>query len=71
MIVVLYLTPTNHIEGHQALADQIRGVVEDALSEFSDRITSVDAWGRAEGMALYRTHPTEMARRTTEGLSSQ
>lgn len=34
---------TDHnIEGHEALADQVRGVVEDALSEFSDRVTSVD-----------------------------
>jgi ribosome-associated translation inhibitor RaiA len=34
---------TDHnIEGHEALADQVRGVVEDALSEFSDNITSVD-----------------------------
>jgi hypothetical protein len=34
---------TDHnIEGHETLADQVRGVVEDALSEFSDRITSVD-----------------------------
>jgi ribosome-associated translation inhibitor RaiA len=34
---------TDHnIEGHEALADQVRGVVEGALSEFSDRITSVD-----------------------------
>lgn len=34
---------TDHtIEGSEALIDQVRGVVEDALSEFSDRITSVD-----------------------------
>ena len=34
---------TDHtIEGSAALIDQVRGVVEDALSEFSDRITSVD-----------------------------
>lgn len=33
--------------------------------------TWVDAWGRAEVMALYRIHPTEMAGRTTDGLSSQ
>jgi ribosome-associated translation inhibitor RaiA len=33
---------TDHnIEGHQALADRL-SVVEDALSRFSDRITSVD-----------------------------
>lgn len=34
---------TDHnIEGHQALVDQVSSVVEDALSRFSDRITSVD-----------------------------
>ncbi|MGB6017850.1 MAG: pyridoxamine 5'-phosphate oxidase family protein, partial [Nodosilinea sp.] len=33
--------------------------------------TWVDAWGRAEVMALYRIHPTEMTGRTTDGLSSQ
>ncbi|MBO0351960.1 HPF/RaiA family ribosome-associated protein [Phormidium pseudopriestleyi FRX01] len=34
---------TDHnIEGHQALADRVSSVVKDALSRFSDRITSVD-----------------------------
>jgi len=34
---------TDHnIEGHEALADQVNSVVEDALSRVSDRITSVD-----------------------------
>jgi ribosome-associated translation inhibitor RaiA len=34
---------TDHtIEGHEALADQIRGVVENALSRMSDRITRVE-----------------------------
>jgi len=34
---------TDHnIEGHQALADRVSSVVEDALSRVSDRITSVD-----------------------------
>ena len=34
---------TDHnIEGSEALIDRVRGVVEDALSAFSDRITSVD-----------------------------
>lgn len=31
--------------------------------------TWIDAWGRAEEMALYCIHPTEMAGRTTDGLS--
>ncbi len=34
---------TDHnIEGHEALADQVSSVVEDALSRFDDRITSID-----------------------------
>ena len=34
---------TDHnIEGHQALATQVRGVVENALSRFSEHITQVD-----------------------------
>jgi ribosome-associated translation inhibitor RaiA len=34
---------TDHtIEGHEALADQIRGVVESALSRMSDHITRVE-----------------------------
>ena len=33
--------------------------------------TWIDAWGRAEEMGLYSIHPTEMAGRTTDGLSSR
>jgi hypothetical protein len=34
---------TDHnIEGHEALADQVRGVVESALSRLSDHITRVE-----------------------------
>jgi hypothetical protein len=33
--------------------------------------TWIDAWGRAEEMALYRIHPDEMTGRTTDGISSQ
>ncbi|MFY9907547.1 MAG: HPF/RaiA family ribosome-associated protein [Terriglobales bacterium] len=34
---------TDHtIEGHEALADQIRGIVENALSRMSDQITRVE-----------------------------
>jgi ribosome-associated translation inhibitor RaiA len=34
---------TDHtIEGHEALADQIRGIVENALSRMSDRLTRVE-----------------------------
>ncbi len=33
--------------------------------------TWIDAWGRAEDMALYRINPSEMSGRTTDGISSQ
>ncbi|NDJ19845.1 pyridoxamine 5'-phosphate oxidase family protein [Myxacorys almedinensis] len=33
--------------------------------------TWVDSWGRAEVIAVYRLHPSEMSGRTTEGVSSQ
>ncbi len=32
----------HNIQGHEALATQVSGVVEESLSQFSDRITSVD-----------------------------
>lgn len=32
----------HNIEGHEALATQVSGVVEEGLSRFSDRITSVN-----------------------------
>lgn len=33
--------------------------------------TWIDAWGRAEVMALYRIHPSEICGRMTDGVSSQ
>jgi nitroimidazol reductase NimA-like FMN-containing flavoprotein (pyridoxamine 5'-phosphate oxidase superfamily) len=33
--------------------------------------TWIDAWGRAEVIAIYRIHPSEMTGRTTDGVSSQ
>lgn len=33
--------------------------------------TWIDAWGRAEEMALYRIHASEMSGRATDGVSSQ
>jgi len=41
-----------------------------ALSPAINR-TWIDAWGRAEEMALYQIHPSEMAGRTTDGVSSE
>ena len=32
----------HNIEGHEALATQVSGVVEESLSRFSDRITSIN-----------------------------
>lgn len=33
--------------------------------------TWIDSWGRAEVMALYCIHPSEMSGRTTDGISSR
>ncbi len=33
--------------------------------------TWIDAWGRAEVIAIYRIHKSEMSGRTTEGVSSR
>ncbi|WP_251956399.1 pyridoxamine 5'-phosphate oxidase family protein [Nostoc commune] len=33
--------------------------------------TWIDAWGRAEEIAIYRIHPSEMSGRTTDGVSSK
>ncbi|MCC5609873.1 pyridoxamine 5'-phosphate oxidase family protein [Nostoc sp. CHAB 5834] len=33
--------------------------------------TWIDAWGRAEVIAIYRIHPSEMSGRTTNGVSSK
>ncbi|MEG4009519.1 hypothetical protein QUA41_26195 [Microcoleus sp. Pol11C1] len=33
--------------------------------------TWIDSLGRAEVIAIYRIHPSEMSRRTTEGISSR
>ncbi|MEG4212842.1 hypothetical protein [Microcoleus sp. S13_B4] len=33
--------------------------------------TWVDSWGRAEVIAIYRIHPSQMSGWTTEGISSR
>jgi uncharacterized protein len=33
--------------------------------------TWIDSWGRAEVIAIYRIHPSEMTGRTTDGVSSR
>ena len=38
----IQINTDHNIEGREALADQVRGVVESALSRFSDHITRVE-----------------------------
>ena len=38
----IQINTDDNIEGREALADQVRGVVENALSRFSDHITRVE-----------------------------
>jgi ribosome-associated translation inhibitor RaiA len=38
----IHINTDRNIEGHEALAAQVSGVVESALSRFSDRITRVE-----------------------------
>ncbi|MEA5534787.1 HPF/RaiA family ribosome-associated protein [Crocosphaera sp. XPORK-15E] len=41
-IMQIQINTGHNIEGHEALANQVSGVVEDSLSRFSDQITHVD-----------------------------
>jgi ribosomal subunit interface protein len=38
----IQINTDHNIEGHQALANQVSGVIENALSRFSEHITQVD-----------------------------
>lgn len=38
----IQINTDHNIEGHQRLADHVRGIVEAALSRFTDRITRVE-----------------------------
>jgi hypothetical protein len=53
--------------------DRIMQLVKSQNPTLSPAInrTWIDAWGRAEVMALYRIHPSEMCGRMTDGASSQ
>lgn len=53
--------------------DRVMQVIKTQNPTLSPAInrTWIDAWGRAEVMALYRIHPSEMSGRTTDGVSSQ
>lgn len=44
----IQINTDHNIEGREALADQVRGVVERALSRFSDHITRVEVHLRDE-----------------------
>ena len=39
----IQINTDHNIAGHQALVNQVSGVVENVLSRFSDHITQVDA----------------------------
>jgi len=64
--------------GHNASPSSKRSIARCNWSKkttphFLPRInrTWIDSWGRAEVMAIYRIHPSEMGGRTTEGISSR
>jgi nitroimidazol reductase NimA-like FMN-containing flavoprotein (pyridoxamine 5'-phosphate oxidase superfamily) len=61
-----------HITEQQDI-DRVMQLVKTQNATLSPAInrTWIDAWGRAEVMALYRIHPSEMTGRTTDGISSQ
>ena len=69
---VMVMGRAKHITDQQE-SDRIMQFVKMQNLTLSPAInrTWVDAWGRAEVMVLYRIHPIEMIRRTTDGLSSQ
>lgn len=61
-----------HIADQQDI-DRVMEIVKTQNPELSPAVnrTWIDAWGRAEVMALYQIHPDEMTGRTTDGVSSQ
>jgi len=69
---VTVMGQAEHITEQQDI-DRVMQVVKTRNPPLSPAInrTWIDAWGRAEVMALYRIHPSEMTGRTTDGVSSQ
>ena len=63
---VIVMGRAEHITAQQDI-DHIMDVVKTKNPTLSPAInrTWIDAWGRAEVMALYRLHPSEMSGRTT------
>jgi hypothetical protein len=61
------------ITPHLAARDRAMQLVKKDNPTLSPAInrTWIDSWGRAEVMAIYRFHPSEMGGRTTEGISSR
>jgi uncharacterized protein len=53
--------------------DRVMQLIKKRNSTLSPAInrTWSDSWGRAEAIAIYRIHPSEMTGRTTDGVSSQ
>jgi uncharacterized protein len=61
-----------HINEQQEI-DRVMEFVKSQNPNLSPALnrTWIDAWGRAEEMALYRINPREMSGRTTDGISSK
>ena len=57
----------------QSAIDHARQFIQERNPTLSPAInrTWTDSWGRAEVVAIYRLHPSEMSGRTTDGASSQ
>ncbi len=57
----------------QSEIDQVMQLAKDRDSTLSPAInrTWTDSWGRAEAVAIYRIHASELSGRTTDGVSSQ
>ncbi|MEG4228115.1 pyridoxamine 5'-phosphate oxidase family protein [Microcoleus sp. N9_B2] len=57
----------------QSDIDRVMQLVKEHNPTLSPAInrTWIDSWGRAEVIAIYRIHPSEMSGRTTEGISSR
>jgi len=69
---VTVMGKAEHMTDQQDI-DRVMQLVKQQNPTLSPAInrTWIDAWGRAEVMALYRIHPSEMCGRMTDGISSQ
>jgi nitroimidazol reductase NimA-like FMN-containing flavoprotein (pyridoxamine 5'-phosphate oxidase superfamily) len=69
---VTVIGKAEHITEHQEI-DRVMEFVKSQNPNLSPALnrTWIDAWGRAEEMALYRINPHEMSGRTTDGISSK